>query len=146
MERICFTMMVADLDRYQAMHAATWPELLAALERTGWTNYSLFLRDDGFLIGYLETEDWAEAQAGMSRTEVAPRWSVEMDRLVVPGTVMRYLDLVVAAPIERGSHRVGFVLENPPAVPLQNLAVFRRDDGVLVGYGESGRADRVGVP
>lgn len=137
MERVCFTMIVADLERYTEMHAAVWPELLEALDRNGWMNYSLFLRDDGFLIGYLETPDWAAAQAGMDREPVSPRWSVEMDRLVVPGTVMRWPSLVVASPVEHAAYRVGFVLDEPPGMPLRNLAVFRRDDGVLVGYGES---------
>ena len=34
---------------------------------TGWHNYSLFLRDDGLLVGYLETDDLAAAQAGHGR-------------------------------------------------------------------------------
>ena len=38
--------------------------MLDALRRTGWRNYSLFLREDGLLIGYLECEDLAAAQRG----------------------------------------------------------------------------------
>ena len=34
-----------------------------ALRQAGWRNYSLFLADDGTLIGYLECEDFAAAQA-----------------------------------------------------------------------------------
>jgi L-rhamnose mutarotase len=80
MERVCFLLQVrADrLDEYKARHRAVWPDMLAALSETGWTNYSLFLRDDGLLVGYLETEDFAAAQAGMEATGVNARWQAEM--------------------------------------------------------------------
>ena len=38
-------------------HRAVWPELLEALRDAGWRNYSLFLREDGMLIGYAEADD-----------------------------------------------------------------------------------------
>ena len=44
----------------------------------GWHNYSLFLREDGLLVGYLETEDFAAAQAAMAATDVNARWQAEM--------------------------------------------------------------------
>ena len=68
----------AKLDEYRARHAAVWPELLVALRDAGWRNYSLFLRDDGLLIGYFETASLAAAQAGMAATEVNARWQAEM--------------------------------------------------------------------
>ena len=46
--------------------------------QAGWRNYSLFLADDGTLIGYLECEDFAAAQAAMAATEVNARWQQEM--------------------------------------------------------------------
>ena len=49
-----------------------------ALRDTGWRNYSLFLRDDGLLIGYVEADDLAAAQAGMAATAVNARWQAEM--------------------------------------------------------------------
>jgi len=52
--------------------------MLAALSATGWSNYSLFLRPDGLLVGYLETEDFAAALAGMAESEVNARWQAEM--------------------------------------------------------------------
>ncbi len=52
--------------------------MLQALAETGWHNYSLFLREDGLLIGYVETPSIAEAQAGMALTEVNARWQAEM--------------------------------------------------------------------
>jgi L-rhamnose mutarotase len=77
MHRVCFLLKVrADrLDEYRERHAAVWPEMLQALSATGWHNYSLFLREDGLLVGYLETEDFAAAQAA---TEVNARWQKEM--------------------------------------------------------------------
>ena len=66
------------LEEYTRRHAAVWPEFLVELQRTGWHNYSLFLRPDGLLIGYFETPDLAVAQAGMAATEVNARWQAEM--------------------------------------------------------------------
>ncbi|MFE4551852.1 L-rhamnose mutarotase [Streptomyces sp. NPDC056785] len=80
MQRVCFLLKVrADrLDEYRERHAAVWPEMLRALSATGWHNYSLFLREDGVLVGYLETEDFAAARAGMDATDVNARWQAEM--------------------------------------------------------------------
>jgi L-rhamnose mutarotase len=80
MERVCFLLRVRPdrLDEYRARHAAVWPEMLDALRQTGWRNYSLFLRDDGLLVGYLETDDFAAAQRGMEETDVNARWQAEM--------------------------------------------------------------------
>ncbi|MFF8996776.1 L-rhamnose mutarotase [Streptomyces achromogenes] len=80
MRRVCFLLKVrADrLDEYRARHAAVWPEMLDALKAAGWHNYSLFLREDGLLVGYLETEDFAAAQARMAATDVNTRWQKEM--------------------------------------------------------------------
>lgn len=80
MRRVCFLLRVRPerLTEYRARHAAVWPELLSALSAAGWHNYSLFLRDDGLLVGYLETEDFAAAQAAMAATEVNTRWQAEM--------------------------------------------------------------------
>lgn len=52
--------------------------MLQALRDTGWHNYSLFLREDGLLIGYLETPDFQNALAGMARTAINQRWQAEM--------------------------------------------------------------------
>ena len=80
MERVCFLLQVRPdrLEEYRARHRAVWPEMLDALRRAGWRNYSLFARDDGLLVGYLETDDFAAAQAAMERTEVNARWQAEM--------------------------------------------------------------------
>ena len=80
MERVCFLLKVKPerLEEYQRRHRAVWPEMLEALRQTGWHNYSLFLRDDGLLVGYLETPDFEKARAGMAAREVNARWQREM--------------------------------------------------------------------
>lgn len=162
MERISFTMLVAPehMDTYVRMHAETWPELLHELDHNGWENYSLFLRDDGMLVGYLETRDWAASQRAMSATTVSPRWSVEMDKLVVPGTTMRYpphhvhLESALGLPATRAPFRHCGVLDELPVLSTQdleslrhagmhNLSLFVRDDGLVVAYGET---DAPGIP
>lgn len=52
--------------------------MLEALNRCGWHNYSLFLRDDGLLIGYFETPSLEDALAGMGAESVNERWQAEM--------------------------------------------------------------------
>lgn len=91
MRRICFVLQVKPnrLQEYVRRHASVWPEMLDALRETGWNNYSLFLRPDGLLVGYLETEDFERARAGMATREVNDRWQKEMaDFFVQPGGVL----------------------------------------------------------
>ncbi|MER5308550.1 L-rhamnose mutarotase [Streptomyces sp. NPDC002773] len=80
MQRVCFLLKVRQdrLAEYRERHAAVWPEMLDALSASGWHNYSLFLGEDGLLVGYLETEDFAAAVAAMEATEVNARWQAEM--------------------------------------------------------------------
>ena len=80
MARYCFSLQVRPerLAEYVARHRAVWPEMLAALRDTGWRNYSLFLRPDGLLVGYVEADDLAAARAGMAATAVNARWQAEM--------------------------------------------------------------------
>ncbi len=78
--RYCFQLQVRPdrIAEYVRRHQAVWPEMLDALRTTGWRNYSLFLRDDGLLIGYVESDDLAASQAGMAKTDVNARWQAEM--------------------------------------------------------------------
>ncbi|MDT0446401.1 MULTISPECIES: L-rhamnose mutarotase [unclassified Streptomyces] len=80
MQRVCFLLKVrADrIEEYRARHAEVWPEMQQALSASGWHNYSLFLREDGLLVGYLETDDFAAAQEAMAATDVNARWQAEM--------------------------------------------------------------------
>ena len=80
MERVCFLGRVRPerLEEYRAAHRAVWPEMTDALREAGWGNYTLFLTDDGLLIGYLETDDFAAAQQRMAQTGVNARWQAQM--------------------------------------------------------------------
>lgn len=66
------------LDEYKRRHREVRPEMLAALRETGWRNYTLFLRDDGLLFGYLETEDFEKAKAATAEKDINARWQAEM--------------------------------------------------------------------
>ena len=85
MQRVCFQLQVRPerLEEYKQRHSVVWPEMLRALADSGWHNYSLFVRDDGLLIGYVETDDLGAAQAAMAATEVNARWQAEMAPLFV---------------------------------------------------------------
>lgn len=85
MHRVCFQLQVRPerIAEYRQRHTAVWPEMLRALKAAGWNNYSLFLRDDGLLIGYLETPDLAAAQEAMATTGVNARWQAQMGELFV---------------------------------------------------------------
>ncbi|MEU2655282.1 L-rhamnose mutarotase [Streptomyces sp. NPDC007325] len=80
MRRVCFLLKVRAerAEEYRARHAEVWQEMRDALTAAGWHNYSLFLREDGLLVGYLETEDFDRARAAMAATEVNARWQAEM--------------------------------------------------------------------
>ena len=85
MQRICFILQVKKerLSEYTERHRSVWPEMKNALRETGWHNYSLFLRPDGLLVGYLETEDFERARAGMAGLDVNKRWQSEMAEFFV---------------------------------------------------------------
>jgi L-rhamnose mutarotase len=80
MQRICFVLQVKQerLEEYKERHHSVWPEMKQALLETGWRNYSLFLRPDGLLVGYVETEDFERARSDMASREVNKRWQQEM--------------------------------------------------------------------
>jgi len=80
MARYCFLLRVRPerMDEYRRRHAALWPEMLQALAEAGWRNYSLFLSDDGLLVGYVEADDLRASLAAMAGTEVNARWQAEM--------------------------------------------------------------------
>ncbi|WP_426764091.1 L-rhamnose mutarotase [Pseudarthrobacter sp. 1G09] len=81
--RVCFRSSIqpALIDEYKRRHAAVWPEMLLALKEAGWNNYSLFLADDGLLVGYVECDDFDAVRARMALTEVNSRWQAEMASL-----------------------------------------------------------------
>lgn len=80
MKRVGFLLKVKPdrLEEYKERHRSVWPDMQDALRETGWSNYSLFLRDDGLLFGYVEVEDFDAARAAMATREVNARWQAEM--------------------------------------------------------------------
>lgn len=85
MPRYCFVSRVTPehLVAYRERHAAVWPEMLRALRDAGWRHYSLFLSEDGLLVGHFEADSREAAQAAMAATQVNARWQAEMARLFV---------------------------------------------------------------
>ena len=83
--RVCFELRVHPhrLDEYRERHAAVWPDMLRAIADSGRHNYSLFLRDDGLLIGYYETDDDAASQAALEADPRTAAWEAEMAEFFV---------------------------------------------------------------
>jgi L-rhamnose mutarotase len=102
MNRVGFTLQVKPerMGEYRERHAEVWPEMRDALRRCGWHNYSLFLRDDGVLFGYVETPgSLDDALAAMAAEPVNARWQAEMADFFdadgrPPDRMMRALDEV----------------------------------------------------
>lgn len=77
MQRVGFMLKVKKdkIQEYKEHHKHVWPEMLDALRRHGWHNYTLFMNEEGVLFGYLEAEESFEASlAGMAQEEVNARW------------------------------------------------------------------------
>jgi L-rhamnose mutarotase len=85
MKRYCFLLRVRPelLAEYRERHERVWPDMLRALRAAGWHRYSIFARQDGLLVGYVEARDLADARAAMEQTEVNARWQAEMARYFV---------------------------------------------------------------
>lgn len=85
MIRVCFQLQVRPelLDEYFERHSPVWPEMLAEIAASGRRNYSLFVANDGTLIGYYETDDDAASRAYLAASPVAARWEAEMSRFFV---------------------------------------------------------------
>jgi len=66
------------MEEYKQRHREVWADMRQALTDTGWNNYSLFLRDDGLLVGYLETDNFDSSCAAMARREVNAQWQASM--------------------------------------------------------------------
>lgn len=77
MKRIGFQFKVRTdrLAEYKEHHQHVWSEMLDALREAGWHNYTLFMREDGLIFGYFETdESLVIAQARMAEKEINTRW------------------------------------------------------------------------
>ena len=84
-QRICFQLQVKPdrLTAYRERHAAVWPQMLRAIEASGRHNYSLFLRDDGLLIGYYETESVDASQRSLEHNPDTAAWESDMAEFFV---------------------------------------------------------------
>ena len=84
--RICFLLQIRPekLQEYKQCHTQVWPEMLEALRQTGWRNYSLYLRPDGLLVGYLEADDFKKACADMQKYPVNARWQAVTSQFFEP--------------------------------------------------------------
>ena len=83
---------------YNALHAAPWPEMDAALRAANIRNYSIFLREpENLLFGYWEYtgQDYAADMARLGALAVTKRWLALTDPCQRP--------LESAAPGERWS-------------------------------------------
>ena len=76
MTRVCFQLQVKPdrIAEYVERHRAVWPTMLRAIEASGRTNYSLFLRGDGLLIGYYETDDDAASARSLAENPDTAEW------------------------------------------------------------------------
>jgi len=79
-KRICFVLNVRPdrIEEYRARHREVWPEMRQALAESGWSDYSLFLRRDGLLVGYLVTDDFDRARQAIKKIPVNERWQEHM--------------------------------------------------------------------
>ena len=78
--RICFLLKIRQekVEEYKKKHTQVWPEMQDALRATGWRNYSLFLKPDGLLVGYLEADNFEKSLADMKNYPVNERWQAHM--------------------------------------------------------------------
>jgi L-rhamnose mutarotase len=84
-QRICFQLQVRPdrIAEYVERHRAVWPDMLAAIRDAGRRNYSLYLRDDGLLIGYYETDDDASSAAALAADPRTAEWEATSTDLFV---------------------------------------------------------------
>ena len=90
MPRVCFQLQVRPdrMAEYVERHRAVWPTMLRAIEAAGRRNYSLFLREDGLLIGYYETDDDAASAKALAENPDTAEWEAQAAGFFValPGT------------------------------------------------------------
>lgn len=77
--RVCFQLQVKPhrMAEYVERHQAVWPTMLRAIEASGRRNYSLFLRPDGLLIGYYETDDDDASAQALADDPRAAEWEAQ---------------------------------------------------------------------
>lgn len=66
-----------DVLRYRELHASVWEDVLAAIQASNITNYSIFLREpENLLFAYFEYvgEDYAGDMAALAADPVTQSW------------------------------------------------------------------------
>jgi len=84
MQRIAFIINLkpgADPVEYKRRHDEIWPEMVAALQNAGMTNYSIF-RDDSKLFAYLEVADFEQMVKTISADPTNAQWQEYMRDLI----------------------------------------------------------------
>tara|TARA_B100001029_G_scaffold41031_1_gene31953 strand:- start:772 stop:1095 length:324 start_codon:yes stop_codon:yes gene_type:complete len=77
MKRVGFVFKIKKecIEEYKKHHESVWPEMLDALKKHGWNNYSIFLKQDGTLFGYFEAkENFNKCLEGMASEEINEKW------------------------------------------------------------------------
>lgn len=74
------------LPAYREWHRKVYPELLHDMTVAGIRNYSLFVDGEGTVFGYLESADWAKADAAMGKSEANRRWQEVMKEYIIQPT------------------------------------------------------------
>jgi L-rhamnose mutarotase len=84
-QRICFQLQVKPdrIPEYVERHRAVWPEMLEAIRDAGRRNYSIYLREDGLLIGYYETDDDAASAVALAADPRTAEWESSSTDLFV---------------------------------------------------------------
>ena len=88
MIRVGFMMHIREdkIDEYKKFHENVWPEMKDALTRNGWHNYTLFIKPDGTVFGYVETpEGLQKASDGMKLEEINEKWQTTMAQFTPAG-------------------------------------------------------------
>tara|TARA_B100001167_G_C16640686_1_gene243920 strand:- start:53 stop:376 length:324 start_codon:yes stop_codon:yes gene_type:complete len=103
MNRVGFLLKVKKeyLTEYRDHHKGVWEDMKRALHRQGWYNYSIFMKDDGFIFGYFETTGtFAEALYGMEQEPINSKWQefmapfIEIPEGAMPDAMMIELEEV----------------------------------------------------
>ncbi|MAU55412.1 MAG: L-rhamnose mutarotase [Dehalococcoidia bacterium] len=77
MKRVGFIFKVLEekIEEYKKHHESVWPEMLLALKKHGWRNYSIYLKKDGTLFGYFEAEEsFEKSLEGMASEKINQKW------------------------------------------------------------------------
>ena len=88
MQRACFLLRVKHdrVREYLDAHQTVWPEFLETIKASGLQNFSLFIRADGMVVGYLEGENIQDSLQQLGKTEVNVRWQATVAKYFEGGS------------------------------------------------------------